>query len=183
MTSTMTRLVVLAALVGGCATGAPPTPQIIYVTPAPTVAATAKPTVAATAKPTAKPTVAATAKPAPISYATLTSRAWAKLVKSPDTYTGKGYKLWACITQFDAATGPESFLTVASYRKETYWYTNGEPTFFEGDASKLADFVEGDVVAMSVVSLGSYSYDTQVGGNTTVPLFDVVKIVRLKGSC
>jgi hypothetical protein len=38
-------------------------------------------------------------------------------------------------------------------------------------------------LATSVVSLGSYSYDTQIGGNTTVPLFQVVKIKLEKGSC
>jgi hypothetical protein len=36
---------------------------------------------------------------------------------------------------------------------------------------------------MSVVNLGSYSYDTQIGGNTTVPMFRVIKIKREKGSC
>ncbi len=35
---------------------------------------------------------------------------------------------------------------------------------------------------MNVVSLGSYSYDTQAGGNTTVPLFDIRKIIA-RGSC
>ena len=37
-------------------------------------------------------------------------------------------------------------------------------------------------MVMNVVVLGSYSYDTQVGGNTTVPQFQVNKITR-KGSC
>ncbi len=53
---------------------------------------------------------------------------------------------------------------------------------FAGDASRLANFVEGDVVVMNVISTGSYSYDTQSGGNTTVPSFEVKKITR-KGSC
>jgi hypothetical protein len=46
----------------------------------------------------------------------------------------------------------------------------------------LEDFVEDDMVVMNVTSLGSFSYDTQIGGNTTVPLFTVDKITR-KGSC
>ena len=115
-------------------------------------------------------------------YATLSSRNWAKLVKSPDTYTGKGYVIWACIFQFDAATGDEGFLAQASYKKLSYWYTDGENASFTGTAAKLADFVEDDVVYMKVVSEGSYSYDTQAGGNTTVPQFRVVSISR-KGSC
>jgi hypothetical protein len=54
--------------------------------------------------------------------------------------------------------------------------------FFNGDASRLADFVQDDVVYMKVLSMGSISYDTQNGGNTTVPLFEIVSISR-KGSC
>ena len=67
-------------------------------------------------------------------------------------------------------------------KKLEYWYTDGENASFLGDASRLGDFVEDDVVVMSVVGAGSYSYDTQAGGNTTAPQFEVVKITR-KGSC
>jgi len=35
---------------------------------------------------------------------------------------------------------------------------------------------------MNVTSLGSYDYDTQSGGSTTVPLFQVDSIAH-KGSC
>ena len=120
--------------------------------------------------------------PLPASYATLTSRSWAKVVKAPDNYVGKGYKVWACISQFDAATGLDTFRGEASFRKQKFWYVNGINSFFYGDQNRLSDFVQDDVVSMSVVDLGSYSYDTQAGGNTTVPLFQVVKIAR-KGSC
>jgi hypothetical protein len=119
----------------------------------------------------------------PKSYAAPSKRAWQKVVKSPDTYVGKGYKLWACIYQFDAATGEDGFMAYASYKKLKYWFSDGENAAFVGSAPALADYVEGDVVTMSVVTLGSYSYDTQAGGNTTVPSFQVVKIKRQKGSC
>ena len=36
---------------------------------------------------------------------------------------------------------------------------------------------------MNVTSLGSFTYDTQIGGNTTGPLFNIEKITRAKGSC
>ena len=198
------RLVVvaLAALsLAGCAGGAAPTPITIYVTPEPTAEAvvvatptpaptpTSPPPSAApatprpTAVPTPEPTPVPTPTPAPkVTYATLTSRAWAKLVKSPDTYLGKGYVLWGCITQFDAATGPDSFRAQASYKNQEWWYSDGVNAFFNGDEARLADFVADDIVYMKVVSLGSFSYDTQNGGNTTVPLFEVVSIKR-KGGC
>lgn len=117
-----------------------------------------------------------------MAYQALTSRAWAKLVKAPDNYIGERYKLWGCIWQFDAATGPSEFLARASFRNEAYWFVDGVNAYFTGDESKLADFVEDDVVFLNVVAEGSYSYDTQAGGNTTVPLFEVKSISR-KGSC
>jgi hypothetical protein len=186
-------IVLCAIVIAGCAGGPAPTPITIFVTPEPTARAVVTPaprpvvTTAPTAAPTLAPTPAPTRKPTPaptpkLTYATLTSRSWAKLVKSPDTYTGQGYVLWGCIFQFDAATGLDSFLAQASYRNESYWFSDGENAAFTGDASKLADFVEDDVVYMKVVSLGSYSYDTQAGGNTTVPQFRVVSISR-KGGC
>jgi hypothetical protein len=46
----------------------------------------------------------------------------------------------------------------------------------------LTDFVENDVVVMNVLSLGSLTYDTSLGGSETVPAFMVVNITR-KGSC
>ncbi len=119
----------------------------------------------------------------PASYKTLTERNWKRLVKAPDKYTGRGYKIWACIYQFDAATGDDGFLAYASYKKQTYWFTEGDNAAFTGDAGKLSDFVEGDIVTMSVAAVGSYAYDTQAGGNTTVPAFQVVTIKRQKGSC
>ncbi len=197
--STWLAVAACAVVIAGCAGSPAPTPIIVYVTPEPTALAivTAAPTLLITPAPiamptpvpttaptpTLKPTLAPTPKPTPrMTYATLSNRAWAKLVKSPDTYTGKGYVIWACIFQFDAATGAEGFLAQAANRKLSYWFTDGENASFTGDAAKLADFVEDDVVYMKVVSEGSYSYDTQAGGNTTVPQFRVVSISR-KGSC
>jgi hypothetical protein len=76
--------------------------------------------------------------------------------------------------EFDAATGPDSFRGQGSNKKREYWFT--------GDEAGLADFVRDDVVVMNMVPLGFYSSDTQAGGNTTAPWFQVVKITR-KGSC
>ena len=203
--STWLAIAACAVVIAGCSGSPAPTPITISVTPAPTALAiatpaptpliTAAPTAAPTPVPTIAPTPAPTAVPTPnatvaptptptpkMTYATLSNRAWAKLVKSPDSYTGKGYVVWGCIFQFDAATGAEGFLAQAANRKLSYWFSDGENASFTGDAAKLADFGENDVVSMKVVSEGSYSYDTQAGGNTTVPQFRGVSISR-KGSC
>ena len=204
MHRSLTALILAAGLVvAACSSAAAPTPQIIYVTPQPTAPASlnAAPTQEPTAAPTPTPVITPeptpeitpeptpeitpepTPKPTPVSYVALTSRGWALLVKAPDNYLGKAYKVYGCITQFDAATGTDQFRAQASYQNEDYWYTNGSNAFFSGDEAKLADFVQGDIVSMKVLSMGSYSYDTQNGGNTTVPLFTVVSISRLSGSC
>ena len=116
-------------------------------------------------------------------YTTLGKRGWQLLMKSPDKYDGRKYRVWACIAQFDSATGDDGFRGQASFKKQRYWWTDGDNVVFVGDANQLANYVEDDIVVMSVTSLGSYSYDTQIGGSTTVPMFEVDSITRLKGSC
>jgi hypothetical protein len=158
--------------------------QVPQITPSPTAVATATVEPTATLEPTEAPTPEPTAEPTlpPVSYAKLTSRTWSKLVKAPDTYLGRGYYVWACISQFDAATGTDSFRAEASFKKQEYWYLDSDNALFSGSTDQLSDFVQDDIVYMKVLSLGSFSYDTQIGGNTTVPLFEVISISR-KGSC
>jgi hypothetical protein len=129
---------------------------------------------------TQAPTLAPPATP--LTYKTLTERSWRQVVKAPDDYIGHAFQIWACISQFDAATGPDAFRGEASYQNEEYWYLDSQNSFFYGDAGLLADFVADDVVLMNVLTLGSYTYDTTLGGSTTVPLFEVDQITN-KGSC
>jgi len=42
-----------------------------------------------------------------------------------------------------------------------------------GQSNILTNVVEGDLVTMYVEVIGAYSYDTQIGSNTTVPQFQV----------
>jgi hypothetical protein len=49
-------------------------------------------------------------------------------------------------------------------------------SFLSGEESQLTKLVEGDCFTAKVTVLGSFSYDTQSGGNTTVPLFQVDSI-------
>ena len=130
----------------------------------------------------ARPTPVPTPEPTPVSYVQLTARDWDLLVKTPDDYTGNGYSIWGCITQFDAATGEGAFLATSAEGPLEYWYSDGDQAYFVGAADLLRDFVEDDVVSMNVISEGSFSFDTQAGGNTTVPQFEVTAIT-LQGSC
>lgn len=113
-------------------------------------------------------------------YKELDSREWAQVLKDPDSFIGETFVVYAQITQFDAATGTDSF------RAETYYmnagsdiYYEGENAFFTGDEDMLRKYVADDIVKIWVTSLGSFSYDTQAGGNTTVPLFMVDEIELL----
>ena len=142
MRRSLGALVLAVALLGACS-GQPAaqSPSLAAAVVTPTPVATPTPTPVATPTPTAEPTPEITPeptpeitpkptpKPTPVSYVTLTSRAWALLVKAPDTYLGKAYKVWGCISQFDAATGADSFRAQASYRNETYWYSDGVNAF------------------------------------------------------
>jgi len=103
-------------------------------------------------------------------------------VKAPDNYKGDEDKVWGCISQFDANTGPDQFLARASYRMEKNWNSNGSVAVFMGDATQLADFGVHDIVQMNVFVFGSYTYPTKNGGTATVPAFMVGDIEKV-GSC
>jgi hypothetical protein len=118
----------------------------------------------------------------PTTYVKLSDRNWKRLVKSPDRYAGKGYILWACVTQFDAATGTTAFRADAANKKVRYWSLDGTNAWFTGPEKRLEDVVQGDLVSMKAIGTGAYSYDTQAGGNTTVPSFEVASVSR-KGTC
>ena len=118
-------------------------------------------------------------KPKPAAHR-VTERQWAKVVKNPDKYKGKRYIIYGEVNQFDSATGDSNFLAdTANHDTTSYGYFDGENSWMEGKASKLEDLVEDDVFKATVTVVGSYSYDTQVGGNTTVPQLHVDSIKQI----
>lgn len=115
----------------------------------------------------------------------LTQRDLALLVKNPDSFKGKTMVLYASITQFDSATGPCTFrANIAHKNMEMSWDYDKNSVFSGGDGVSdcpdLGTFVAKDEVRITATSLGSLSYDTQIGGRTTVPSFRVEKISALK---
>lgn len=139
----------------------------------------------------ASPTLEATPTPTPTAtkkpfnaadYATLGARSFKKLIKTPDRYVGKKVVVYGNVFQFDAATGECNFLADTAERNiKSYGYFNGENSWIEAHNSCkiFNDVVEGDILKMYVEVGPSYSYDTQAGGNTTVPTFlvDRLKVV------
>jgi hypothetical protein len=122
---------------------------------------------------------AAAAKAAAERPVAISVRDFAKLVKDPDAYAGRHFTVYGEVTQFDAATGTEAFLANSGANKKYPEYGFVDYTdnaFFDGDAEALADVVEGDLFKAKVKVVGSYSYDTQIGGNTTVPEFLITSV-------
>ena len=116
--------------------------------PAAVTSVSPKATGAATKKPTKKPSTKKTKAPAPKDvYATLSSRRFKLLVKDPDSYVGKTYVLYGEVTQFDAATGKDTFLANSGPAKKriSYGYTTyAENSEFTSDEIMLSDLVQGD---------------------------------------
>ncbi len=110
------------------------------------------------------------------------------IVKDPDAFNGQVFIMVTEITQYDAATGACSFRGYWDTREHeyTFEYAGDNAIFSSGDGASncpvLAGVDQNDVVRVWVRSEGSYSYDTQIGGNTTAPKFKVLKaeIIRKK---
>ncbi|MFG1948277.1 hypothetical protein [Nonomuraea sp. NPDC048826] len=107
-------------------------------------------------------------------YKVLSPRGFAKLVKNPDVFKGEKFIIYGEVTQFDAATGNDIFRANSGGKKmqPEYGLTSyDQNSLFTGSKDQLSDVVEGDVFQAYATVLGSYSYDTQIGGNTTVRVF------------
>ncbi|MGC5021242.1 hypothetical protein [Micromonospora sp. DT47] len=138
---------------------------------------TAAPTTAAPTSAAPSPTkTTPPPKPKPPSYKTLTERQWKLIAKNPDAYLGKTYVVYGRVTQFDAATGTDSFRADVAHRRMADEYEYETNTIFNGSESDLDNLVEDDIFRANVTVLGSFSYDTQIGGETTVPMLQVNSI-------
>lgn len=112
-------------------------------------------------------------------YRRLSARGFGKLVKNPDAYAGKRFVLYGEVFQFDSATGSDSFLanTGPARLQPSYGYVSfDQNAAFTGSESRLADVVKDDLFQAYVTVIGSYGYETQIGGNTTVPRFRIDRI-------
>ncbi|MCS5718591.1 DUF2510 domain-containing protein [Herbiconiux sp. CPCC 205763] len=157
------------------------TSQTAPAEPAPTPTEAPEPTSTPTPTPTPTPEpipepVAAPFDPA--QYLEAADRDYALLVKTPDDHVGDKIVSYGEIIQFDSATGPCQFRASTSGTQKEYSYEYDQNTLiYAGDSETscplLDATVQGDIVKMYVTVMGSYSYDTQIGGNTTVPLFQV----------
>jgi hypothetical protein len=115
-------------------------------------------------------------QPTCTSYQTIDSQTWLKVVKDPDSHKDQCYTVYGKVTQFDAATGTGDFRADVGGVQQTpqYGFVNYPTnTYLTGNPATLKDVVEQDLFTANIIVLGSYSYDTQIGGHTTVPKLQV----------
>ncbi|KUI17025.1 hypothetical protein AU192_21175 [Mycobacterium lehmannii] len=140
--------------------------------PSPTVAAPAPTAPAPTVQqePTARRPAPDTTRLDRSTYATVTQREFALMAKDPDAWAGRKIVVYGVITQFDSATGATSFRadTGPAPMMDVYHYDQNT-VITAYDADMVTDFVEKDRVTMYVEVQGAMTYETQIGGSTTVP--------------
>jgi hypothetical protein len=122
------------------------------VTVTATIAATTKTAEEPSPKPTksTKPTPKKKQEPQTEPAARVSKRQWAKVVKKPESYKGDKYIIYGQVTQFDSATGDDSFLADTAHRNTmSYGFFDGENTLLSGSAKQLDDLVEDDVFRAS----------------------------------
>jgi hypothetical protein len=113
-------------------------------------------------------------KPEPVQAVRVSKRQWAKIVKKPESYKGNRYIIYGQVTQFDSATGDDTFLADTAHRNTmSYGFFDGDNALLTGSTKQLDALVEDDVFRASVTVLGKIDYDTQTGGSTTVPLLEI----------
>jgi hypothetical protein len=126
-----------------------------------------------------KPDTAALA--ACTSHRAISSRQWLQVVKDPGAAKGECLTVYGEVSQFDSVTGDSVFRAQAGGVKATpsFGFVN-YPTnaLFDGDAKMLGVLVENDLFTAQVTVAGSQSYDTTLGGQTTVPVFRVDSVTR-----
>jgi hypothetical protein len=129
-----------------------------------------------------KAAAAAKALRTPSTYEVVSERALAKVLRDPDSYAGKKFVVYGEVTQFDSATGTDTFradVAHADIRDYGYWL-GGDNAIISAGVADVSDVVEDDIVKMYVEVTGSFSYDTTMGGSTTVPAFEV-NIIKVIG--
>lgn len=164
----------LAALIFVCCVGAltlAVDPDAAPSTPPATPSATQA---AAKARVTPSPTP----KPKPTVYAKLTARAWLKIAKAPDAAAGRAVIVHGEVTQFDSVTGTNTFRANVDGVRHEQAFDYPTNTILSSAGADLRDVVEGDQFTARVRVLGGYTYETALGGVTTVPELMVDKIER-----
>ena len=129
----------------------------------------------------ARPNAQQPATPTPPTAAprAVSARDWAKIAKEPDAHVGEAIVVYGEVTQFDSVTGPNTFRANVDGVKHPVSYGFADyptNTILTNESADLGDIVQDDLFKAEVVLAGSLSYETSLGGSTTVPKLTVTKI-------
>lgn len=100
------------------------------------------------------------------------------VVRNPDGVQGQFFTMVVEIVQFDAATGPCAFRGYWDNQEHEYSfdYAGDNAVFSAPEPCPTLDGIDNnDIIRLWVEGAGSLTYDTSIGGSTTVPSFEVVR--------
>lgn len=151
-------------------------PEQSESSPSPTPTPTPTPTPSPEATETVSPPASAT--PDLSTFYPTDERSWALVAKDPDSYSGTNVILYGSIMQFDSATGRCAMIisTAATQQEYSFDYEQNVMAVsgdWDSTCPVFDPLVEDDNVKIWATIDQSFSYDTQIGGNTTVPLVEV----------
>ena len=114
----------------------------------------------------------------PEDFTATNERTLSGIAKDPDAHAGETLILYGYVTQFDADTGPCTMrLSVSAAQGSSRFDYEHNSLAYSGDGDstcpELDDVVADDEVKLTVILHGGKSYNS-IGGNTTVPYFEVV---------
>ncbi|MFJ3405060.1 DUF4190 domain-containing protein [Promicromonospora sp. NPDC090134] len=114
--------------------------------------------------------------PAPEEFVRLDAAQWASIAKDPDKAQGRAVVVFAEVMQFDSTTGPDRFLAGAGVDQPGSAYELETQSVFVAEEALLGGVEAGDVLKVHAVVDGSFTYENQIGGASTVPALTVAKI-------
>ncbi|MEV0889977.1 DUF4190 domain-containing protein [Promicromonospora sp. NPDC050262] len=114
--------------------------------------------------------------PAPEEFVRLDAAQWESIAKNPDEAQGRAVVVFAEVMQFDGSTGPDRFLAGAGVDQPGSAYELETQSVFVAEEALLDGVEAGDVLKIHAVVDGSFTYENQIGGASTVPALTVAKI-------
>lgn len=118
----------------------------------------------------------------PANYERLDERELALIARDPDSHVGRKIVIYGDVTQADSVTGNSRFRAdVAAYQSWEWYDFDLNSVISVKKPNLIANVVEDDLVELFVEVKGAMSYNTTMGGNTTVPEF-TAHVVNVYGS-
>ncbi len=108
----------------------------------------------------------------PASYEQVSTRDFALLARDPSAARGRKLVLYGYVSQFDSATGTNQFRASVDSQPLGSWYEYDHNVVIKAsDRGLVANVVEDDLIILWVEVDEPLTYDTTLGGSTTVPSF------------